>query len=177
MPSTHHQFRCSDELWEKAQALAAETGTSVSALVVDFLSALVGGKVEPFEHAPRDGHAFWIDPETWKLLQPAIAKAVTHDVHMTLAKSLRHLENPLPRRAVAKTSGARVPETPIPRPVREPVKKALKKEAGPPLDPAKCKHEDFRLRNLGRLGFWCSCGSHKDKRTGTWLLPAKEKER
>jgi hypothetical protein len=70
---------------------------------------------------------------------------------------------------VAKTSRAIVPEVNIPRPVREPARRP-KKEAGAPIDPAKCKHEEFRQRKL-QFATLCTCGAIKSE-TG-WKLPKR----
>ena len=172
MPTTYRHFRCPDELWKPVAAIAAEVSPDrgVSGLIIDFFQALVAGTREPFPHVKSEADGVdEINPEVWKLIAAAIAPAVTHDVHMAVKRALKKMENPLPRRAVAKTSGARVPEVLIDR--RPPAPRKLLKEAGPPRDPSECKHEEFRHRKM-RFGTWCSCGAHLVD--GTWRLPAKE---
>jgi hypothetical protein len=168
MPTPYRHFRCSDDLWKAADEIAHKTETTVSGLIIDYLTALTSGTIEPLSHAQREGAAATMDRETWESIRTAAAKAITHEVHMAVRGALLHMDNPLPRRAVAKTSRAIVPEVNIPRPVREPARR--RKEAGAPVDPAKCKHEDFKLKRL-QFGTWCSCGAQQTE-TG-WKLPKK----
>jgi hypothetical protein len=171
MPTPYRHFRCSDDLWKAADEIARKTETTVSGLIIDYLTALTSGTIEPLSHAQREGYAATMDKETWDAVRAAATKAITHEVHMAVRTALSHMSNPLPRRAVAKTARAIVPEVNIPRPVREPVAKRLRKAAGAPVDPEKCKHEEFRQRKM-QFATLCTCGAIKTE-TG-WKLPAKK---
>ncbi len=172
MPTPMRHFRCPGEVWTSVSLMAGETGTTVSALILDFLVALTDGTVQPFPHIPKsDEPLAELNMATWLQLRPIIAHLATEAVK----KSLKTLENPLPRRAIAKTAGARVPKMPVPRRgvsipdrTRLAARGQFHKEAGPPVDPKTCRHEAHQRRKL-RFGTWCVCGA-KQTLSG-WMLP------
>ena len=172
MATRIRHFRCPDELWEKADAIATQTENTVSGLLIDYLTALTSGTIEPLSHAQREGQSLTLDKETWEQIRSAAAKAIAHEAHMGIRRALMHMDNPLPRRAVAKTTRAVVPEVNIPRPEPLPSRRRTGKAAGAPVDPAKCKHEEFRQKKM-QFATLCSCGAIKTE-TG-WKLPAKKK--
>lgn len=183
MPTTPlRHFRCPNEIWEGAALIAEQTETSVSALIVDFLSALTQGHIEPFSHTPRPGKPMVVlDGETWERMKPVIVKAA----QVAFAKTFRDLENPLTRKVVGRSANAQAPSSPTFKSERTPPPKRQRggsklhpnKRRPPagqtmaPTNPVTCKHEQWRWRKL-EFGTWCTCGARRS--VNGWDLPPSQ---